>query len=182
MYQGYVALVRDTIQRKSALPPHDVDDLVQSTFLELIESLPGYDHGHSLARFICVIAERTVGQEFRRRTAAKRGGGVAPVQYQESSGEAAAEMISDSHSLEDTLAQAQLKARLREGLCTLDSKCRELLRLRYLEQFSFKEIADLLGSKEKTLSVQVRRCLGELRTVLRRLTRGKRAADLKSED
>ncbi|MFH1117698.1 MAG: sigma-70 family RNA polymerase sigma factor, partial [Pseudomonadota bacterium] len=175
LYHGYVALVRKTIQRKSVLLPHDVDDLVQSTFLELVESVHGYDHSWSLARFICVIAERTVAQEFRRRAAAKRGGGPAPVRYVEDYGETGIEMIPDSRLLEDAFAQAELKVLLRRGLGTLDPKCRELLRLRYVEQLPFKEIAELLGSREKSLSVQTRRCLDALRTALRRLTRaGKR--------
>jgi RNA polymerase sigma factor (sigma-70 family) len=47
----------------------------------------------------------------------------------------------------------------------LGEKCRHILRLRYLQELSFKEIAGLLGTKEKTLAVQTGRCLKDLKNL-----------------
>jgi RNA polymerase sigma factor (sigma-70 family) len=54
----------------------------------------------------------------------------------------------------------------------LGEKCRQLVRLRYLQELSFKEIAGLLGTKEKTLAVQAGRCLRELKALYLKVEQG----------
>jgi RNA polymerase sigma factor (sigma-70 family) len=63
------------------------------------------------------------------------------------------------------LERAELLQLLRGAFKSLGEKCRKLLRLRYYDELSFKEISTLLGAKENTLVVQARRCLDELKAL-----------------
>ena len=55
----FVGLIRSVVRRQAGLSPADVEDFTQSTFLALATSLNNYDSRHSLARFVCVVTERS---------------------------------------------------------------------------------------------------------------------------
>ena len=61
------------------------------------------------------------------------------------------------------MERAELVSRLRVALKNLSSRCTQLITLRYLEELSFKEIGEIVGSSENTVTVQTRRCLDSLR-------------------
>ena len=60
------------MRRNSALSPEDVEDLTQTAFLALSTALRTYDFERPLSRFVCLVTERVVVDEYRRRSAAKR--------------------------------------------------------------------------------------------------------------
>ena len=70
------------------------------------------------------------------------------------------------HSLDRVEAQDQLAA-LRVALTKLSERCRELLHLLFSDQdFSYQEIAELLGRPIGSLGAQRARCLEQLRGLL----------------
>ena len=64
---------------------------------------------------------------------------------------------------EDMVAKAETVELLKLVFRDLGRKCREVLRLRYLEELTFKDVSRILGVAEKTLAVQTGRCIDELR-------------------
>jgi RNA polymerase sigma factor (sigma-70 family) len=171
LYCRYVALVGSVVRRRMGTSYTDVEDLTQNVFLSLISSLASYDPAYSLPRFICMVAERLCIQEYRQRKAAKRDAEIEPLDLHDGGEEGAKKAASELESQERRLEQSQLVDILRMGLRGLDSRCRELLTLRYYEELPFKEIAGMQGASENTVTVQTKRCLGELRGAYEREAR-----------
>lgn len=171
-YSRYVGLVRSMVRRQLGWGGWSVDDMTQSVFAALIPALNHYDAAYSLSRFVCVIAERVCIQEYRQSKAAKRDGQTEPIDHHDSGEEGIRNVASDSVSQEQLLADSQTKAVLRRALERLGSGCRRLLALRYFEELPYKEISNILGASENTLTVKARRCLAELTAHFDEISRG----------
>lgn len=162
LYCRYGALVKSMVKRHLHRPAAwELEDITQSVFAALIPALKRYDAAYSLSRFVCVIAERVCIQEYRHNRAAKRAGQSESVDHHDGD-EGGTSLPSKDPSQEDLLSQHQAKDLLRRALKQLDSPCKELLRLRYIEELPYREISKMLGASENTLTVRARRCLNEL--------------------
>jgi RNA polymerase sigma-70 factor, ECF subfamily len=164
-FDRYLLLVRKVIHRHVRCNEHDMQDLVQNIFLAIFTALKNYDHQYPLSRFVWVVGERVCIDEFRRNTAAKRDGETVHVNHHDHADESATMVRSNVDMQDNQVERSELLQLLRLAFRQLSDRCRELLRLRYIEELSFKEIIPLLGGKEKTLAVQAGRCLEELKTV-----------------
>jgi len=164
-YDRYVLLVRKVIHRHMRSSESDMQDMVQNIFLALFTALRTYDHQYPLSKFVWVVGERVCIDEYRKAIADKRDGEHMPVNHHDHGDEASTTVPSNLDMQEDQVVRAELLQLLRLAFRELGDRCRELLRLRYIEELSFKEIIPLLGGKEKTLAVQAGRCLQELKTV-----------------
>jgi RNA polymerase sigma factor (sigma-70 family) len=162
LYCRYVALVKSMVRRHFQRPaPWEVDDIIQSVFAALVPALRSYNAAYSLSRFVCVIAERVCIQEYRQSKAAKRAGQTEPVDHHDGD-EGGKSLRSEDPSQEDLLSRYQAQEVLNRALKRLDSSCRELLKLRYIEELPYKKISEILEASENTLTVRARRCLREL--------------------
>jgi len=168
-YSRFVGLIRSVVRRQAGLSPADVEDFTQSTFLALATSLNNYDSMHSLARFVCVVAQRVLIDEYRRTKAAKRDAETESVEHHDSSDEGTRMIQSELESPDRQMEKAQLVSHLRGALGGLDPRCRELIHLRYYDELAFGEIAAIVGLTENTLTVQTRRCLEKLKAVYKDL-------------
>ena len=172
-YSRFLGLIRSVVKRRASLSPADVEDMAQSTFLELATSLNNYDPGHSLARFVCVVTERVLIDDYRRTKAAKRDAETESVEHHDYNEEGARFIQSEIELPDRQMERAQLVSHLRGALGELDPRCRELIQLRYYDELPFSEIAAIVGLTENTLTVQTRRCLEKLRAKYKHLeTRG----------
>ena len=164
-YDRYLLLVRKVIHSHLRCREPDMQDMVQNVFLALFTALRTYDHRYPLSRFVWVVGERVCIDEYRKNVASKRDGEHVPVNHHDHGDEATTMVRSDLDPQEDQVSKAELVHLLRLAFRRLGDRCRELLRLRYIEELSFKEIVPLLGGKEKSLAVQAGRCMDELKTV-----------------
>jgi RNA polymerase sigma factor (sigma-70 family) len=162
-YCRFIGLMRSLVRKRGLLGSQDVEDITQSAFLSLTAALRTYDPLQSLPRFVCLVTERVLIDEYRKGKAAKRGAEI------DASGDS--ERVTEDPLASDVggelqdqrLETAEQVSRLRAALQKLDARCRELIALRYFHELSFKEIADKLGATENTVTVQTRRCLESLR-------------------
>lgn len=161
-YNRYLGLVRSIVGRRHIASLRDDEDMVQSIFTSLIPALKNYDPAYSLSRFVCLVAERTCIQQYRLSGAAKRDAETQPVDHHDGGETGSRILQSTAPSPEQHLIQSDLRERLRVALRALGAACRELLKLRYFEELSYKEIAQRLGASENTLAVRAKRCLTEL--------------------
>lgn len=171
LYARFVGLIRNVIGRKAKLAPPDVQDIVQSVFLDLTTALSGYDPEASLPHFVCVITERVLIDEFRKGKAAKRYGETRPVDHHDGNEETETTLKSDVVPQDKQMERAELALCLKHAIGELDERCRELITLRYYQELPFGEIAGILGVSENTLTVQTRRCLEKLRAVFKDVER-----------
>jgi RNA polymerase sigma factor (sigma-70 family) len=171
-YNRFWLLVSKAIRTKTRCKDSDLGDLVQSVFLALYTSLKTYDHQYPLSKFVWIISERVCIDEFRKSTAAKRAGSSVHLDHHNGDDDEAVMVRSNLDSQEQQLAEAEVKQILSTAFKRLGEKCQQLIRLRYLQELSFKEIERLLGEKEKSLAVRAGRCLKDLKELYLRAERG----------
>jgi RNA polymerase sigma factor (sigma-70 family) len=162
-YSRFVGLMRAVVKKHGARSPQDIEDVTQSAFLALTSALSTYDAEQSLARFVCLVTERVLIDEYRKSKAAKRDCQTESLDRSDSAEQRHLDTSEDSALQDELMERAQLASRLRVSLRSLDGKCRELLTLRYMDERSFKEIAEQMGASENTVTVQTRRCLDSLK-------------------
>jgi RNA polymerase sigma-70 factor (ECF subfamily) len=126
----------------------DADDLTAQTFLSVIEALPRYQHRGQFTAWIFQIA-RSKAMDFFRRNHSK-------VQK-----EADLSGVVFDETLEKVI-QGQTVETLRLMIQLLDEDERELLRLRFVVDLSYVEIAALLGRKEDAVRKSVKRIIERL--------------------
>lgn len=131
--------------RESAL------DATQETFLKLVRFLDRYEKRGAFRAFLYRIAANTCIDLKRKRSGT------------ESLTESVAEMICVS---EDGYQAAEDRQLLANALTHLDNETRELILLRYGQELSFREIADITGIPLRTLQTRIRRAVKKLREVM----------------
>ncbi|MFH1116161.1 MAG: sigma-70 family RNA polymerase sigma factor [Pseudomonadota bacterium] len=163
LYERFLPLVRKVAWKYVGDQSGDMQDAVQDSFLSLYTSLGRFDTRYPLPRFVWTVAERVCIDRYRSRKTAKRNGETVPVDHHDGGAEGEAMVRSNSDAPEESLAKAEMVDLLRRAFRDLGEKCREILRLRYLEELPFKDVSRELGIAEKTLAVQTGRCIDELR-------------------
>lgn len=171
MYSRFYPLVRNIVKRKAGFSNPEIEDLIQTVFVQIISGLGSYDSGYSLTSFVGMLAERVSIDQFRKSRAAKRDAVTDPVDHHGDSQEGGVVLLDKDHHQEEKLSRAQQAELIKEALRRLNQKCRELLRLRFYEEAPYKDITKVFGVSENTLTVQTRRCLGELQGMYAMLLR-----------
>lgn len=166
LYRTYQNLVyRITHWRRWGLSPGEADEVMQEVFLGLVNSLPGFDFRSSLETYIGHIAANKCISALRKRLAERAGGQVCHLPIDKVVGVVAG--ADDPPDL--PLLQKEQQEILREGFRSLGRPCRSVLRFRFIDGFSYQEIATLLGVEEGTVGSRLSRCVSELREICERL-------------
>jgi RNA polymerase sigma-70 factor (ECF subfamily) len=127
----------------------EAEDLTAQTFLKALEALPRYRDRGYFAAWLFSIARNQLMDHFRQR---KRESNL-PI----AEGEAI-----DDPDLIGQVIQSQKVKYLSSLLTDLDDDEQELIRLRYLAELKFSEIAVLLGKKEDAVKKALYRLLARL--------------------
>ena len=141
-----------------------VEDLVSEVFLRLVQSISKYTpkKNASFAAWVFRIAHNQIIDHYRKQKEVL----IAPNE------DDAQESFFDTFPDEDTptpdvQAQQLFEAKkIREALQKVRPAHREILELKYLEDFSNKEIAQVTGKSEGNIRIIQLRALKELRTYL----------------
>jgi len=170
LYSGYLGLVRVVVRRQKWSPSaEDVEDVTQMVFTTLLSKLGKYEGGYPLSAFISEVSKFTTWDEIRKRRAEMRG---APTVSLEDIQDAGAQVPGCMEDPADAaVIQAELMVILQRAIWDLKPDCWQLLTLRELEELPYKEISEILGQTENTLTVKARRCLEDLRANYMRLMR-----------
>jgi RNA polymerase sigma factor (sigma-70 family) len=126
----------------------DAEDLTAQTFMSVIEALPRYQHRGQFTAWIFQIARSKAMDFFRRNHSGIRKDASA-----------------SDRVFDDTLEkviQGQTIDTLRVIIKMLREDERELLRLRFVVDLSYVEIAELVGRKEDAVRKSVNRILERL--------------------
>jgi len=126
----------------------DAEDLTTQTFMSVIETLPRYQHRGKFTAWIFRIARSKAMDFFRRNNSRVRKDASA-----------------SDRVFDDTLEkviQSQTIDTVRVIIQTLNDDERELLRLRFVVDLSYVEIAELVGRKEDAVRKSVNRILERL--------------------
>ena len=148
-YSRFVFLMRSVVRRNSALSPEDVEDLTQTAFLALSTALRTYDFERPLSRFVCLVTERVVVDEYRRRSAAKRKCEAESLEVLDPAQDEAIAAGPGPELQDMKMQNAQECATVRRALRELDPRCRKLLELRYFKGPAVYGDRRDLGSREE---------------------------------
>jgi RNA polymerase sigma-70 factor (ECF subfamily) len=142
---------------------HDeAEDLTQDIFLKIFKALRTFDRRAnfqtwliSISRNLCIDHYRSVRKERETMARDVDASDLSPV--------------SRERSPLSQLEQVDLKQIIRQALAELPPALRQAVVLRYLQEFSYQEIADQLGLPEGTVKSRINRGRFELARQLRRL-------------
>ena len=140
-------------------------ELTQEVFLSAIQNLPRFRGDCSLQSWLIRIAINRARDYVEKRSAQKRGRGVAAISIQGGTEESsqALQIPSADPDPATRLIRTEEEQVLLQALEALDPKCQELIRLRYFLGFSYEALAQTLRLHPKTVSSRLSRCLRRLR-------------------
>jgi len=128
---------------------HAAEDVTSQTFMAAYEALPKYRERGQFSAWLFRIARSKMNDHFRRN------------RY-EVGLDAAGEMLEREDSL-GALIRAEELSKVRFLVKKLNEEEQDLIRLRYVAELSFAEIADLLGKREDAVKKSVYRLLERLK-------------------
>lgn len=127
----------------------EAEDLTAQTFLGALESLPHYHHDGHFAAWLFSIARNKAMDHFRKQRP------QAPLDT--------AENLVMPMDVAQLAAEHEEMERLAALVRQLDEDQRELIRLRYVAELSFREMAALLGRKEDAVKKSLYRLQARLK-------------------
>lgn len=152
--------------RRWRFPPEEAEEVMQEVFLALVSSLRSFDFRSSLETFISHVATNKCISALRKRMALRAGGQSGHLSLDEVEG-----VVADASDPPDLpLLQKEQQQILQEGLRSLGQACQSILRFRFVDGFSYQEIAAILRVEEGTVASRLSRCLTELREICERLS------------
>ena len=128
---------------------HDAEDLTSQTFIAAYEALPRYRERGHFSEWLFRIARSKLMDYFRRSN-------------HEVDLDAMEIPIEEGDALNQVIQDEEL-SRLKSLLSRLGEKEQDLIRLRYVADLSFAEMAELLGKREATVRKSVHRLLARLK-------------------
>jgi RNA polymerase sigma-70 factor (ECF subfamily) len=133
--------------------PADAEDLVQDTYLKAFRASDQFERGTNLKAWLFTILHNTF-RNMRRHDVRN------PVDVDSDTVDRAADLMAQEHTPEQLLTRATLDADLQAALDALPEAFRQAVWLRDVEEFSYGEIARIVGVP--------------IGTVMSRISRGRR--------
>ncbi|MDQ5952167.1 MAG: hypothetical protein QG626_294 [Patescibacteria group bacterium] len=134
------------------------EDLLQEVFINAYQNLAGFDQSLSFSSWIYRIAHNVVISHFRKQKVRPEGN------LHIDSEDVLAKLYGDDDV--EAAADGQLNAeRLRKAMEKLKPLYRDILVLRYFEQFEYQEISDVLRIPMGSVAVSLHRAKKQLRSL-----------------
>ena len=129
---------------------YEAEDITSQTFITAYESLPRYRERGHFSAWLFRIAQSKMNDHFR---SSRREVGL----------EAAKRIVEKENALR-LLIQNEELTQLRSAIKNLNAEEQDLIRLRYVADLSFAEMADLLGKREDAVKKSVYRLQARLKS------------------
>jgi len=141
--------------------PRDAEDLVQETFLRVVQKRRRYKSGRPFVPWLYALARNLLVSNRRRDVVASVARAALMVRAQRQQQQDVAERSGERAVLRD-----EEQARLAVAFARLSEGDREILRLARFEGFAYADIADIVGCTANAAKVRAYRALERLRSVL----------------
>ncbi|PIP26616.1 MAG: hypothetical protein CO140_03980 [Candidatus Moranbacteria bacterium CG_4_9_14_3_um_filter_40_7] len=139
----------------------ELDDLTQIAFIKAWKNLKKFDREKSFKTWIFTIAKNTAYDFFQKKKT------LPFADFTDEEGNNKLENISDENILPDEILERKnLAEELEKKLEKIPEHYRIILTLRYKEDFSLQEIAEILGKPYNTIKSRHQRALTSLKKVL----------------
>jgi RNA polymerase sigma-70 factor (ECF subfamily) len=134
----------------------DVDDLLQETFIKVFINLTRYDRTYTFGQWLYTIARNTFIDFVRRR------------QDDLSIDERFSAPPSPAPTPEESVIRLQQRAQIEHYLDALTPRYRQLIQMRFFEEYSYEEIAEKLQLPMGTVKTQIHRARERMCDLIRR--------------
>jgi len=133
---------------------HEAEEIVQETFLRVFANLDSYQAEKKFSTWIYRIAHNLCIDRMRRR----RKTYSLDAELSDAEGlDGYAQMSADQSSPEDRLVLSETQRRVREAILELPDKYRAAIILKYMQDLSLNEIAEILDLPVSTVKTRVHR-------------------------
>lgn len=130
--------------------PDDVEDLLQEAFMKAFVNINRYNPDYDFGAWICAIAKNAF-VDFNR---SRRSNALNPDNNLPLEGRCSG-TLSAAPSPEESIINAQQRAQIEKYIATLPKDYRTLFVLRFLEEYTYEEIADALKMKIGTVKTRI---------------------------
>ncbi len=154
----YETKLRAYIGRKSNASPSDQDDILQNVFIKVYKNMKEFDQSLRFSSWIYRICYNEMIDWYRKK---KREPSV--------SFDADETILHSLTSTDDTSSVAlheEQKTLLKKALSALDKKYQDIIELRFYEEKSYEEIADILQIPPGTVAIHLNRAKKILKDLL----------------
>jgi len=151
----YVPKLTRYIRRRSLATSDDIDDLLQNIFIKVYRNINDYDSSLLFSSWVYRISHNEMIDWYRRE---KRR---ATLSLDDENHDIVSKLITE----EDHTARfsnEEQKQHIIATLNTLDDKYKEILLLRFFEEKSYEEIADILRIPAGTVAIRINRAKKQL--------------------
>lgn len=138
---------------------HAAKDVVQEAFVKVMDGLGALDEPERFRGWLRNVVRTTALDHLRRRKVTGRAADALPGQDDEEGPPLPAPDIRP----DDLLANAELRALIRDEVAALGESQREVVILKYLDGRSYEEIADITGLSVATIESRLFRARATLR-------------------
>lgn len=145
LFNRYRESIRRLFIQKSAGSADDADDLLQETFIKVYLNIDRYDESYTFGQWVYTIARNTFIDYVRKRQE------ELPID------ERFASPPSPTPTPEERFINLQQRTQLEHYLEQLTPRYRELIRMRFFDEYSYEEIATKLGLPLGTVKTQIHR-------------------------
>lgn len=146
--------------RKFLRQPEDIEDIVQDVFLSAYQNIQSFDSAQKFSPWIYRIAHNAFVNGLRKNSRTP----LVYVDFDTFLGHPAY----DDPAVRER-EQGEIKVMIEKSLDELDYKYREVLILYYLEDMSYKDIAEVLEVPQGTVGVRLKRAKEALRHTFEKL-------------
>lgn len=155
----YQSKLSKYLSRRSSATAEDIEDLLQNIFINVYKNLRDFDSSLSFSSWIYRIAHNEMIDWYRK---AKR---TQTFSYEENE-EIIKNIASEINVAEELIEKERLKE-IKDIINSLGEKYQEIIELRFFEEKSYKEIADILKIPEGTVAIRLNRVKKQLQELLK---------------
>lgn len=159
----YEAPLRRYMKRLGVNSPEDADDILQEAFIKAYVNLNDYDPSLSFGAWMYRITHNEMISHFRKQR-------VRPRTVETEEDLAIFENIADDSDIPAEIDREILKAAVHTALAGVAAQYRNVLVLRFLEEKSYDEIAEILQIPNGTVATYISRGKQELKDALKKFT------------
>jgi RNA polymerase sigma-70 factor (ECF subfamily) len=142
------------------------EDLLQETFLRLVEHASTFEGNARLKTWLFRIARNQCIDESRRRVHRKHPSLDAPTGTEADGPTLHERLPGREHGADRRTVGNELKQRMAQAIDALPEEQREVFVLRQVQNLAFKEIAEITGVSENTVKSRMRYALERLQGAL----------------
>jgi len=169
-YQQYHGLIETVVGRYAHYcSAEDHKDVCQDVYGRLVKALEEFSSDlSSLRTFVAIVARNTCIDWLRGKSTMSRAGKNEPLDHHGNGGNGTIAVTSEADPPDAQLLKAQETRLLMVALNRLKEGCRKLIKLRYYDDLTYKEMAVRLGKtkdKDDTVNGQTLRCIAQLKAV-----------------